>query len=373
MSKPKVVYSLNPSVDVYKIGDNQLEFYFITTRRRITLQVSPLLISVIMMLDGNRTLEDVGNILAIDYQGLDTFLSYLHRERILVNVHDERNDMSYLSEGERNRYDRQISYFKSSYQLGGCLSQQKLKQARVAIFGLGAVGSGIALELAMAGVENFVLIDMSCVTESNVERHFTFSKGDVGAYKVDAVSRRLQSINPHVRCLSYTDCISYDTDISKYLDGASFVVNTLDEPYIGLTSAKIGRLCLALKLPMFVAGGFDAHLMSTGELILPGETPCVDCYLSHFTEALSDWKPKYNTVREASSSPKLSEYDFRVGGLSSMSLFSISYAVMVIIDYIASGRQIKNTNGRGECLFEDLNISYINVARNPECLSCKSI
>lgn len=337
------------------------------------MQVSPLLISVIALLDGNRTLEDVGNILSIDYQDLDSFLSYLHRERILIEGHDELNDISFLSEEDCKRYDRQISYFNSAYQIGGCLSQKNLKQAKVAILGVGAIGSGIAIELAMAGVENFVLVDMGFVTESNVERHFTFSKEDVGSLKTNAVSRRLQRINQGIVCSTYNQYVSYDTDVSQFIEGVSFVVNTLDEPYIGLTSAKIGRLCLELKLPMFVAGGFDAHLMSTGELILPGETPCVDCYLKHFTKTLSDWNPRYNTTREAGLVPALSEYDFRVGGLASMSLFSISYAVMVIIDYIASGGQVKITNGRGECLFEDLNISYINVARNPECLSCKSI
>ena len=36
--------------------------------------------------------------------------------------------------------------------------------------------------------------------------------------------------------------------------------------------------CVKYKIAHYIAGGFDAHLASTGELIIPYVTPCVECY-----------------------------------------------------------------------------------------------
>ena len=53
------ILSINPSVDIYKIGDDQLEFYFISTRRRITIDVSPVVISFINNIDGETTIRSL--------------------------------------------------------------------------------------------------------------------------------------------------------------------------------------------------------------------------------------------------------------------------------------------------------------------------
>ena len=118
---------------------------------------------------------------------------------------------------------------------------------------------------------------------------------------------------------------------------------------------------------MFVAGGFDAHLMSTGELIVPYETPCVDCYVSYFSKSLADWKPSYNL--NAIEETNVEKGNFEVGGLSSMSLFSISYAVISIIDYIATNDARRN-KGRGELLIDEMKITYLNIPKNPNCKTC---
>jgi len=120
---------------------------------------------------------------------------------------------------------------------------------------------------------------------------------------------------------------------------------------------------------MFVAGGFDAHLMSTGELIIPDVSPCVDCYTSHFSETLKDWEPQYNTAVIPDS--EILNNRFEVGELASMSLFSISYAVMAILNYFATDSESKY--GRGELLFDKLEIKYLNISKNPDCLICGSV
>ena len=86
--------------------------------------------------------------------------------------------------------------------------------------------------------------------------------------------------------------------MTSFLEKCTFVVNTADEPYLGYTANLTSQLCVPRKINHYIAGGFDAHLASTGELIIPYVTPCAACYATYFDEQLKDWKPAKHPVVE---------------------------------------------------------------------------
>lgn len=73
---------------------------------------------------------------------------------------------------------------------------EKLKEAKVAIFGLGGVGSYVAEGLVRAGVGNFVLIDNDEVSITNINRQIIATTKTVGMSKVEVAKKRIQEINP---------------------------------------------------------------------------------------------------------------------------------------------------------------------------------
>lgn len=77
----------------------------------------------------------------------------------------------------------------------GILESTIMCKKSAIILGCGSVGSLVALELARAGVGNFLLIDNDIVEYHNICRH-QCSIMDVGEYKVDALSKRILQINP---------------------------------------------------------------------------------------------------------------------------------------------------------------------------------
>ncbi|WP_460198360.1 ThiF family adenylyltransferase [Segatella asaccharophila] len=333
------------------------------------MNVTPMVISLINDIDGETTIDQVCSMVGIDFEDEDVqaFLNYLLQKKILLIPAKDEERKKALSQDDIDRYDRQLNYFNSLFEGSAYDSQKKLQNIKVLIFGAGAIGSGIAIQLAMAGVRHFSLVDKDIISEDSIERHFYFRKEDIGKSKVESLADALKRIDNKVEYKTFHIIIDYDTNLDKWLGDADFVINTMDEPYIGFTSMKIGRECYKLNLPLYVGGGFDAHLMSTGELIVPNVTPCVDCYTSYFTESLKDWQPKYNV--EAVTDREYNDSIFEVGGLSSMALFSVSYATIVIINYLITG-DVLYSKGRGELLFDSLNINYLNVPRNPNCKIC---
>src|SRR5687768_10178460 len=104
--------------------------------------------------------------------------------------------------------------------------QKRLKEARVAIVGLGGLGSPAAMYLTAAGVGTIGLIDGDRIDLSNLQRQVLYGDGDVGQLKVDVAARRLSGMNPEVRVvrvplrLDSSNAMEVLQDFDVVLDGS---------------------------------------------------------------------------------------------------------------------------------------------------------
>lgn len=80
---------------------------------------------------------------------------------------------------------------------------EKLKNARVAIFGVGGVGGYVCEALVRSGVGSFDLIDDDKVCLTNLNRQIIATRKTVGKYKVDVMKERILEINPNAEVRTY--------------------------------------------------------------------------------------------------------------------------------------------------------------------------
>ena len=78
----------------------------------------------------------------------------------------------------------------------GTDSIEKLKAAKVAVFGVGGVGGHIAEALARAGVGTIELFDRDEISESNINRQIVALHSTIGRDKVEVMKERILDINP---------------------------------------------------------------------------------------------------------------------------------------------------------------------------------
>lgn len=358
------IYKVKDSVDLFLNDNTILTAYFMNTRKRKSFKVNESFIKLIEQIDGEKTVDQLSQYMEVNYsiasENTLSILTALLKSGILT----EKVKKHILSSSDRQRYARQINYFSEflSDEEAAETAQKRLMDSQILIFGVGAVGGDIAIQLAMSGVKRITLFDYDTVQDSDIARHMYFTRKSVGQKKVVALKEYLKKINTELEVTVIDSAMKPEDNIEKLVANHTFVVNTLDEPYIGYTSSKISRICVKYKIPHFIAGGFDAHLASTGELIIPYVTPCADCYVTHFTESLKGWKPKKHPVMERND---------QMGGLAAMSLFSSSYATMEIIKTITNIVDMKKDyKVRGELMFKDFSLNYLTVDRDPNCLVC---
>ena len=359
------IYKIKDSVDLFLSNENYILAYFMNTRQRKSFRVNKEAVHLLECIDGTRNLAEIKEIMQNRYnivpEYVNNVIKTMENAHIITKI---KKNLNILSKDELQRYSRQINYFGEFLESEekGIEAQKNIINSTIIIFGIGAVGGNIAIELAMAGVGKIILYDFDKVEVSDACRHMYFKEEYINANKTVALKKELEKINKNIKVEIIQESMKPETKIENLIKSVDFVVNTMDEPYIGYTAAKISRVCVKYKIAHYIAGGFDAHLASTGELIIPYVTPCVECYAKHFKETLKDWKPKKHPVKNRYR---------EIGGLASMSLFSSSYACIEIIKYIAGLVPMeKNFKVRGEFLFPDMSLTYLNVEKNPNCPVC---
>ena len=174
----------------------------------------------------------------------------------------------------RQYYSRQVALAEL-----GARGQQKLREAQVAIIGLGGLGSVSALYLALAGVGKLTLVDQDTVEINNLHRQVLYSLSDLRYPKVEAAERRIKLINPEVSVNAIPENIRPE-NVASILEGAECVVDGLDNMQ---SRYVINKYCADRQLP-FIFGGAIGMEGNVATLKVP-ETPCLECILPGLDDA----------------------------------------------------------------------------------------
>lgn len=118
--------------------------------------------------------------------------------------------------------------FSRTELLLGKASMDKLKSSRVAVFGIGGVGSYVVEALARSGIGALDLIDDDKVSKSNINRQIIATEATIGQFKTDVVKERILQINPDIKVRTYNTFFLPETadefDFTEY----DYVVDAID-------------------------------------------------------------------------------------------------------------------------------------------------
>lgn len=121
-----------------------------------------------------------------------------------------------------------LNQFSRTELLLGDAAMKKLKNSRVAVFGVGGVGGYTVEALARSGVGALDLIDNDTVSLTNINRQIIATLDTVGRDKVDVAQERIKSINPD--CVVTTHKCFYLPETAEQFDFTDYdyVVDAID-------------------------------------------------------------------------------------------------------------------------------------------------
>ena len=121
-----------------------------------------------------------------------------------------------------------LNQFSRTQLIFGIEAMEKLSQARVAVFGIGGVGSYTAEALVRSGIGAIDLIDDDRICLTNLNRQLFATRDTVGQHKVDVAEKRIRSINPDCKVITHKTFYMPDTkdlfDFTEY----DYIVDAID-------------------------------------------------------------------------------------------------------------------------------------------------
>ena len=242
-----------------------------------------------------------------------------------------------LSGHERERYGRQMLLAEV-----GEAGQERLKRARVAVAGVGGLGSAVSLYLTVAGVGSIRIIDHDEVSLSDLNRQVLYADKDVGHRKVAVAKRHLESLNPEVKIKAIDEIIT-EGNVLKLLDGCDLIVDGMDNLP---TRYMLNHATVQLGAPLFHGAvyGFEGRAMT----VIPGKTPCLRCI--------------YRDTMPVDTTPVVG-------------------TTPAVIGCIQATEAVKYVVGAGDLLlnrlliYDGLGLSFREVAveRDPDCEECRHL
>ena len=155
-----------------------------------------------------------------------------------------------------------LNQFSRTELLVGKDGIENLNKAKVAIFGIGGVGSFVAEGLVRAGVEHFILVDDDKICLTNLNRQIHATRKTIGKYKVDVMKERILEINPKAEVETYKEFYMPDSDHSILDESVDYIVDAIDT-----VTGKIELVMNAEKLniPIISAMGSGNKLVYSKE------------------------------------------------------------------------------------------------------------
>lgn len=121
-----------------------------------------------------------------------------------------------------------LNEFSRTELLIGKSNLDKLKNSKVAIFGIGGVGSFVVEGLVRAGVGKFVLIDDDCICLTNINRQLHATRKTIGKTKVQVMKERILDINPKAEVSIFQEFYLPGSGDTLIKDDYDYIVDAID-------------------------------------------------------------------------------------------------------------------------------------------------
>ena len=162
-----------------------------------------------------------------------------------------------------------LEQFSRTELLIGKQGIEKLQSSKIAIFGLGGVGSYVVEGLARAGIGNFILIDNDIISESNINRQIIATTKTIGKAKVEVAKERILEINPYAKVVIFKEFFDANNDrVFNENKNIDYIVDAIDT-----ISSKIDLIVRADKSSIPIIS-----CMGTGNKLDPTKFEVTDIY-----------------------------------------------------------------------------------------------
>lgn len=291
------------------------------------------------------TIDDLVSETSMTYQDVTEAVSAFESAGIIKQIPEVAPEMQ--------RYDRHLLFFDLQG-ANAIKAQERISNAKVALIGMGGIGSWVSLGLIGAGFKELKLIDFDVIELSNLTRQVLYTEADIGSTKTSVAADVLRARNSQTLVTPIELQVSGVESLETHLADVDFVVVSADRP------AKIhdwvDEICIAREIPYLNLGYRDGSGV-IGPMTLAGETSCYQCF-------------KHGHVTKESEMVRTFESRYQAPSFGPLNSMVSSIGVMEVIKHISGIGECRSKGVELEVNPMTLEISETPYERDLFCEHC---
>lgn len=299
---------------------------------------------LIALLDGTRTVEEVDREFHQLRPGSDFDVPAAVTQFDEAGLVEDGGAPTTLGGYELERWKRNLGFFETYATLtrNKYAMQERIRDCKVTLLGLGGVGSYVSLTLLGAGVRDLLVVDFDKVELSNLNRQILYSEEAIGQRKIEVATNRLRGYYRDARITGVERMLTSAADIEQVVTGRDFVFCAVDRPKMRVIR-WLNEACVRAGVP-FVGGGIELQRAMI-YLVVPGVTGCIECWRlasadNESTNALREQMEQRHAT-ETGVGPDMSAFGPMVSMLNSLMTSEFVRFVTGVAPPIAAGRLIQ--------------------------------
>jgi molybdopterin/thiamine biosynthesis adenylyltransferase len=236
--------------------------------------------SLLQLMDGNSTVSNLYALMQrqypeVTYEELTNAIEQFDAAGFVENGAFSSENL--LDEYELARWARNINFLGSfaNIQVNKYELQYRIKTARIALLGLGGLGSHLVYDLAAMGCYDIRAVEFDRVEISNLNRQILYNEADVGRLKAEVAAERIPAFSPRLKLDIVPICLSSPEDVMQIIRDREYVFCVADRPKMKIIE-WVNEACVRQHAKLIV-GGLDTQ-RALYWTVIPGTTGCAECW-----------------------------------------------------------------------------------------------
>ncbi len=192
-------------------------------------------------------------------------------------IQDSSDTGTDFSPDDHERWSRNLGFFETyaTLKVSKFDFQRRTRDARIAILGLGGVGSHLMLDLVALGFTDFRVVDFDTVTLSNLNRQVLYGESVLGQRKAEVAAARARDFNSGVTVDAAHARLASAGDVYAIVHDRDIVIGAADHPKLDI-DLWMNEACVRAGAALISAGVVTqrAYLSTT----VPGVSGCIACW-----------------------------------------------------------------------------------------------
>jgi molybdopterin/thiamine biosynthesis adenylyltransferase len=252
-------------------------------------------LALLELLDGTRDAGQVHQALAprfpdLTLQEVQEAIADLDDGRLIQDSSDSGSD---FGPAEHERWSRNFGFFETYASLDTSTFdfQRRIRDTKIAVLGIGGVGTHMVLDLVAIGFTDIKIADFDTVELSNLNRQVLYGERFIGQPKIAVAADRARDFNSGISLQAKQVRLGSADDVYSIVHDRDIVIGTADNPKLDIEhwlNAGCVRAGAAL-----ITGGVITQIACLSSMV-PGVSGCLRC----FYDSAAETDPVTRLVRQ---------------------------------------------------------------------------